>query len=69
MTYCEQPVPVSYQDYMSLPEIDGIITPLGMDAFECGCPASCKFHGTWYCEEHMDAIEPGRGLIATHEEP
>lgn len=48
MHYCQHPVPVSYEDYVCLPGIDGIITPLGMDTFECSRPASCKFHGTWW---------------------
>jgi len=57
MHYCEHSVPVSYQDYMDLPEIDGIITPLGMDAFECGCPAGIRAFGMWLCADHADAVE------------
>jgi hypothetical protein len=54
---------------MSLPDIDGIITPAGMDSFECGRPAGIRMFGMWLCAGHADAMERGRGLIATHEEP
>lgn len=63
MHFCQHSKPVSYEDYVRLPDVDGIVTPSAMDAFTCGRPASCKFRGTWYCEEHMDAIERGEEIL------
>lgn|GEM_PF-5698682 len=57
---CEHSVPVSFEDYMRLPDIDGIITPAGMDAFECGRPAGIRMFGIWLCADHADAVERKR---------
>jgi hypothetical protein len=67
--YCQHPKPVSYLDYINLPEINGIITSAGMDAFLCGRPAGIRMFGIWLCGDHADAVERGRGLITTHEKP
>jgi hypothetical protein len=65
MNYCQHHKPVSYLDYMDLPDIDGIITPLGMDAFTCGRPAGIRLFGVWLCADHADAVERGRGSSAS----
>jgi hypothetical protein len=59
--YCEHHLPLTYEEYMSLPDVDGIVTD--DHAFECGRPASAKWRGKWYCEEHMDAIERGMRML------
>jgi len=59
--FCEHSVPVSFVDYISLPDIDGIITPAGMDAFVCGRPAGIRAFGVWLCAEHADAMEREAG--------
>jgi hypothetical protein len=67
INYCEHSVPVSYEDYMRLPDIDGIITPAGMDAFECGRPTGIKMFGMWLCGDHADALERGMRPKAQHQ--
>ncbi|HYA42380.1 MAG TPA: hypothetical protein VEF34_13825 [Syntrophobacteraceae bacterium] len=72
MHFCEHSVPVTIEDYMALPDVDGIITPAGMEAFVCGRPARIRAFGMWLCADHADEMERGaevRALIAMHEEP
>jgi hypothetical protein len=64
MHFCQHPLPVSYEDYVCLPDLDGIITPTGMDAFECGRPAGIRMFGMWLCADHADAVERGIWLKA-----
>ena len=68
MHYCEHSVPVTAEDYMALPDVDGIITPEGMEAFECGRPAGIRAFGMWLCADHADAMERDRGLSGAPEE-
>jgi hypothetical protein len=66
MHYCQHSLPVSYEDYMCSPDIDGIITSAGMEAFECGRPAGIRMFGMWLCADHADAVERGMRLKAQH---
>jgi hypothetical protein len=45
-------------------DIGGLITPAGMDAFECGRPAGIRMFSMWLCADHADAVHRGMRLKA-----
>jgi hypothetical protein len=38
-------------------EYDGGLRAHGLNIEQCGAPATGKFRGQWFCEDHLDTME------------